>query len=71
MRTDDINKSISRDPSLNAAVTVTVDGARDANNNATGSERKEMQFTGWGYKSHFPAQIRLMSILSLIFLPKS
>ena len=44
MKTDDANKSISRDPSPNAGVTVTFEGARDANNNATGAERKDLQF---------------------------
>lgn len=44
MKTDDINKSISRDSSPNAGVTATFDGARDANNNATGGERKDLQF---------------------------
>lgn len=44
MKTDDVNKSISRDPSPNAGVSVTFEGARDANNNATGAERKDLQF---------------------------
>lgn len=44
MKTDDINKSISRDSSPNAGVTVTFEGARDANNNSTGTERKDLQF---------------------------
>ena len=43
-KTDDINKSISRDSSPNAGVTVTFEGARDANNNSTGTERKDLQF---------------------------
>jgi len=44
MKTDGVNKSISRDPSPNAGVNVTFEGARDANNNATGAERKDLQF---------------------------
>lgn len=44
MKTDDMNKSISRDPSPNTGVTMTFEGARDANNNATGAERKDLQF---------------------------
>ena len=44
MKTEDVNKSISRDSSPNAGATVTFEGARDANNNATGAERKDLQF---------------------------
>lgn len=44
MKTEDVNKSISRGSSPNAGVTVTFEGARDANNNATGAERKDLQF---------------------------
>ena len=44
MKTDDGNKTISRDSSSNGGVTISFEGPRDANNNASGAERKDLQF---------------------------
>ena len=44
MKTEDVNKSIHHDTSLNSGVAVTFEGPRDANNNASGGERKDLQF---------------------------
>ena len=44
VKTDDMNKSIPHDSSPNNGVAVTFEGPRDANNNASGGERKDMQF---------------------------